>query len=88
MAAVKVTTLLVCATNVLYTRGEANSAWETAAPKIVPDQVLIQVKACGDCGSNMHSHETDEQDCILSFALWNAKRVGVLRVSRYVSRNT
>ncbi len=34
-------------------------------PEIAPDQVLIQVKACGVCGSDMHFYETDEQNYIL-----------------------
>ena len=27
-----------------------------------PKQVLIEVKACGVCGSDMHFYETDDQD--------------------------
>ena len=38
---------------------------ELPVPEIAPDQVLIQVKACGVCGSDMHFYETDEQDYIL-----------------------
>jgi threonine dehydrogenase-like Zn-dependent dehydrogenase len=38
---------------------------ETADPQIAPDQVLLRVKACGVCGSDMHFYETDEQDYIL-----------------------
>jgi threonine dehydrogenase-like Zn-dependent dehydrogenase len=38
---------------------------ETPDPELAPDQVLIQVKACGVCGSDMHFYETDEQDYIL-----------------------
>ena len=34
-------------------------------PGIAPDQVLIRVKACGVCGSDMHFYETDDQDYIL-----------------------
>jgi hypothetical protein len=35
------------------------------APKIGPDQVLIEVQACGICGSDMHFYETDQQDYML-----------------------
>ncbi|MFB0537244.1 MAG: scyllo-inosose 3-dehydrogenase [Anaerolineae bacterium] len=38
---------------------------EVEKPAIEPDQVLIQVKACGVCGSDMHFYETDDQDYIL-----------------------
>jgi threonine dehydrogenase-like Zn-dependent dehydrogenase len=38
---------------------------QTPEPELAPDQVLIQVKACGVCGSDMHFYETDEQDYIL-----------------------
>ena len=34
-------------------------------PEIAPDQVLIRVKACGVCGSDMHFYETDDQNYIL-----------------------
>ncbi len=34
-------------------------------PEIAPDQVLIQIKACGVCGSDMHFYETDAQNYIL-----------------------
>lgn len=34
-------------------------------PQIAPDQVLIQVKACGVCGSDMHFYETDDQHYVL-----------------------
>jgi len=34
-------------------------------PTIRPDEVLIQVKACGVCGSDMHFYETDEEGYIL-----------------------
>jgi scyllo-inosose 3-dehydrogenase len=34
-------------------------------PEIAPDQVLLQIKACGVCGSDMHFYETDEQNYIL-----------------------
>jgi len=34
-------------------------------PKIGAEDVLIQVKACGVCGSDMHFYETDEQNYIL-----------------------
>jgi threonine dehydrogenase-like Zn-dependent dehydrogenase len=37
----------------------------TPQPDIGPDQVLIRVKACGICGSDMHFYETDEQSYIL-----------------------
>ena len=38
---------------------------EVEKPAIKPDQVLIQIKACGVCGSDMHFYETDDQDYIL-----------------------
>ena len=38
---------------------------EVETPTIKPDQVLIQIKACGVCGSDMHFYETDEDDYIL-----------------------
>jgi threonine dehydrogenase-like Zn-dependent dehydrogenase len=38
---------------------------ELDAPKPAPDQVLIRVKDCGVCGSDIHFHETDEQGYIL-----------------------
>jgi len=34
-------------------------------PTVEPDQVLIKVKACGVCGSDIHFHETDEDGYIL-----------------------
>jgi len=34
-------------------------------PTVGPDQVLIKVKACGVCGSDIHFHETDEDGYIL-----------------------
>ena len=50
-----------------------NSIWrhpklevrEKADPKIKPDQILLEVQACGVCGSDMHFYETDDQDYIL-----------------------
>ncbi len=50
-----------------------NSVWrhprleiqERPVPKIKPDEVLLEVKACGVCGSDMHFYETDEDDYIL-----------------------
>jgi threonine dehydrogenase-like Zn-dependent dehydrogenase len=38
---------------------------EMEKPTIKPDQVLIQIKACGVCGSDMHFYETDDQGYIL-----------------------
>lgn len=38
---------------------------EVETPTIKSDQVLIQIKACGVCGSDMHFYETDDQDYIL-----------------------
>jgi threonine dehydrogenase-like Zn-dependent dehydrogenase len=38
---------------------------EVPRPEIAPDQVLLRVKACGVCGSDMHFYETDDQDYIL-----------------------
>ncbi len=50
-----------------------NSVWrhprlevqERPVPKLQPDQVLLEVKACGVCGSDMHFYETDKDDYIL-----------------------
>jgi hypothetical protein len=50
-----------------------NSIWrhpklevrEWADPKPGPHDVLLQVQACGVCGSDMHFYETDAQDYIL-----------------------
>ncbi len=50
-----------------------NSVWrhpklevrEKPDPAIKPDQILLEVKACGVCGSDMHFYETDDQDYIL-----------------------
>jgi threonine dehydrogenase-like Zn-dependent dehydrogenase len=38
---------------------------EVPEPAIRPDQVLIKVKACGVCGSDIHFYETDEEGYIL-----------------------
>ena len=38
---------------------------ETADPQIAPDEVLLRIKACGVCGSDMHFYETDDQGYIL-----------------------
>jgi threonine dehydrogenase-like Zn-dependent dehydrogenase len=38
---------------------------EVKNPEIGPDQVLVRVKACGVCGSDMHFYETDKDDYIL-----------------------
>jgi threonine dehydrogenase-like Zn-dependent dehydrogenase len=38
---------------------------EVEKPKVGPDQVLIRVKNCGVCGSDIHFYETDEQGYIL-----------------------
>lgn len=38
---------------------------EVPKPPIGPDQVLIRVRACGVCGSDMHFYETDEDNYIL-----------------------
>jgi threonine dehydrogenase-like Zn-dependent dehydrogenase len=38
---------------------------EVPKPGIQPDQVLLQVKACGVCGSDMHFYETDGDNYIL-----------------------
>jgi threonine dehydrogenase-like Zn-dependent dehydrogenase len=37
--------------------------WED--PKLGPNDVLLEVQACGVCGSDMHFYETDEDDYIL-----------------------
>ena len=50
-----------------------NSIWrhpklqvrEVPDPQIKPDQILLEVKACGICGSDMHFYETDDQDYML-----------------------
>jgi hypothetical protein len=50
-----------------------NSIWrhpklevrEKVDPQIKNDQILLEVKACGVCGSDMHFYETDDQDYIL-----------------------
>jgi len=50
-----------------------NSVWrhpkleiqERPAPLLAADQVLVKIKACGVCGSDMHFYETDDQDYIL-----------------------
>jgi len=50
-----------------------NSVWrhpklavqERPQPILQPDQVLIEVKACGVCGSDMHFYETDKEGYIL-----------------------
>jgi len=38
---------------------------EVPMPKIGPDDVLLEVKACGVCGSDMHFYETDKDGYIL-----------------------
>lgn len=38
---------------------------EVPKPQIGPDQVLIRVRACGVCGSDMHFYETDKDNYIL-----------------------
>ncbi|MBC8447866.1 MAG: alcohol dehydrogenase catalytic domain-containing protein [Chloroflexi bacterium] len=38
---------------------------EVETPTIKPDQVLLKVKACGVCGSDIHFYETDEDGYIL-----------------------
>ena len=50
-----------------------NSVWrhpkleirDVPVPKIAPDQVLVRVRACGVCGSDMHFYETDAQGYVL-----------------------
>ena len=50
-----------------------NSIWrhpklevrEKSTPSINPDQVRIEIKACGVCGSDIHFYETDSDDYIL-----------------------
>lgn len=50
-----------------------NSVWRRPSlevkdwpdPRVEPDQVLIEVKACGVCGSDMHFYETDADGYIL-----------------------
>ncbi len=34
-------------------------------PKVAPDEVLVRVRACGVCGSDMHFYETDADGYIL-----------------------
>jgi threonine dehydrogenase-like Zn-dependent dehydrogenase len=38
---------------------------EVPMPEIAPDKVLLRIKACGVCGSDMHFYETDDQNYIL-----------------------
>ena len=38
---------------------------EVKVPEIKPDQVLIRVKACGVCGSDLHFNQTDDNDYML-----------------------
>ncbi len=50
-----------------------NSVWknpklevrETKVPKPKPDELLIRIRACGICGSDMHFYETDDQGYIM-----------------------
>ncbi|MBI5955723.1 MAG: alcohol dehydrogenase catalytic domain-containing protein [Chloroflexi bacterium] len=50
-----------------------NSVWrhpelkvqEVPKPQVKPDQVLLRVKACGVCGSDMHFYETDKDNYIM-----------------------
>jgi len=50
-----------------------NSVWrnpkleihEKPDPEIGPDDVLLDIKSCGVCGSDMHFYETDDQGYIL-----------------------
>ncbi|UCC68874.1 MAG: alcohol dehydrogenase catalytic domain-containing protein [Armatimonadota bacterium] len=50
-----------------------NSIWrnpelgvrEWPDPEVGPQEVLIEVRACGVCGSDMHFYETDEENYIL-----------------------
>lgn len=50
-----------------------NSVWrhprlevkDVPTPRIEPDQVLVRVRACGVCGSDIHFYETDAEDYIL-----------------------
>ena len=50
-----------------------NSVWkspslairEVPAPKIGPKDVLLKVKACGVCGSDIHFYETDSQGYVM-----------------------
>ncbi|MCD6310667.1 MAG: alcohol dehydrogenase catalytic domain-containing protein [Candidatus Eremiobacteraeota bacterium] len=41
------------------------SVKEVKIPEIKPDQVLIKIKACGVCGSDIHFHQTDENNYML-----------------------
>ena len=50
-----------------------NSVWrhprlevkELPTPRLEPDQVLVRVRACGVCGSDIHFYETDAEGYIL-----------------------
>ncbi len=50
-----------------------NSIWhnptlevrEWADPEVGPNDVLLEIQACGVCGSDMHFYETDDQNYIL-----------------------
>ncbi len=50
-----------------------NSVWrypelkvqEIPKPQVKPDRVLLRVKACGVCGSDMHFYETDKDNYIM-----------------------
>ncbi len=38
---------------------------ERSDPKVAPDQILLEVKACGVCGSDLHFYETDDDGYML-----------------------
>jgi len=46
-------------------RGPKLGIQERDTPGIAEDEVMVEIKACGVCGSDIHFYETDDQDYIL-----------------------